>query len=129
MEEGGGWLLLLPPLEIRVHNGAGFSAAVEIADEVGPDAIVQEGRQGDVAERGDGQAIRRERGSQNGGAEGRDNEVVIICAFLNGVWWGVVNNYVWWLLIIYIGNLQLIYAPIISEQWFQLLSISLIIKK
>ena len=85
MEEGSGRLLLLPQVKIRVYNGAGLSTAVEIADEVGPDAIVQKGRQGHVAERRDGQTIRLKCGCQDGGPKRCDNEVVIICAFLNGI--------------------------------------------
>ena len=90
MEEGGGRFLLLPQVEIRVHNGAGFSTAVEITDEVGPDAIVQEGRQGHVAERRDGQTLRIECDCQDGGPKRCNNEVVIICAFLNWIRPGLV---------------------------------------
>jgi len=93
VEKGSGRLLLLSPLEIRIHNGAGLSAAVEIANEVGTDAILQKGGQGNVAEGLDGQTIRRECGGQDGGAQRRDNEVVIGMILVQYV---MVNNMVFY---------------------------------
>ena len=78
MEEGGWGRFFFSPLEIRVHNGAGSRDAGKIADEGGPDAFLQEGGKSSGAEGRNGQVLRGKRGCEDGGAEGRDNEIMIL---------------------------------------------------
>ena len=74
MEKSRRRLEFLAPLEIRVHNVASSRNAVEIGNEVGADAILQEGWPSVVVEEWDGQVLHVERGCEDGGVEGRDNE-------------------------------------------------------
>jgi hypothetical protein len=78
VEESGRRRLFFSSLEVRVYNGAGSSHAGKVDDEVGSDAFLQEGRKGSRAERRNGQVLRGKRGCEDGGAEGRDNEIMIL---------------------------------------------------